>query len=247
MKNKKRDDRQTIASVALIAFQLAIVSQLVGEAALDSARLVALYFAAVGLPILSSYVLIVNAREALAASHKFWVEETAFLLGLGASVGSVVVVFYHFSPICAVIVAVIGVAGLLLWQLTECRASNELFFRRSKTLLPPMVPSEADRLLVECAVEAALLKGLTHREWYSDQEVIDFLRQKHPETFALFSGFAEAYREWAWARVTRYHAKGSSVLDAPDADIVDLARRRDERREALLSHLNYPDNITPKG
>jgi hypothetical protein len=105
-------------------------------------------------------------------------------------------------------------------------------------LFPPPNPDETHTFLVPCAARAASIKGLSGSEWYLEEEIINFLKQNHPDTFKLFIEFATAYKEWADLTHRHYKTCGDAPMDpATNMRVIDLIKKRDSTREAVLVHL----------
>jgi hypothetical protein len=105
-------------------------------------------------------------------------------------------------------------------------------------LLPPPNESEAHTYLLQCAARTAHRKGMSAAEWYAEQEIVEFLELNHPETFGLLKAFAEAYTPYAKLSYEHYSINGNAPMDpATQAQWVELKRRQNEAREALLRHL----------
>jgi hypothetical protein len=105
------------------------------------------------------------------------------------------------------------------------------------TIFGPLNPSEIAVHLMQCAAAAAKKKGLKGSDWYTPQELHDFLKSEHPATFELFVAFAGAFAAHADLNWKVY---GENTGPVNPIDVAELEKRfqsYDAARESLLSSL----------
>jgi|ERR1700677_1960916 len=107
-------------------------------------------------------------------------------------------------------------------------------------MLGPQTPLEIHQFLFSCLVRTAQIKGFKNAEFYFFDDLLEFLKTNHPDTFNLFLDFKDAYEKWA--RISRESENAESqagpVLKASFQEgYASAAAKRDQTRTALLTHL----------